>query len=656
MLDDKERFCTYAASLGLDVPEVHRVASPEEVADFDFAAPERVGRSYVLKSIAYDPVHRLDLTQLPLPTREETRAFAASKPISADNPWLLQEFVTGDEYCTHATARSGRVQVSCCCESSASQLNYDQVEKPEIEAWVRTFVGATGATGQLSFDFIESPDGRVRAIECNPRTHSAITMLYDHPGVAAGYLDDGAPRGAAHGGEQTDVLDLPGGVAPARRAVAADAARPAAGDRRGHRRDLRRRRPAAAPDGAPPAPARRCCSAPWCAAPTGSRSTSTSASSSSRAATDARPSTAAGAAPDRLGGRRLPRRPVAALRRRLPGGDRRPRRATSSTWPSCSPDGRWCFPAGLGRDADRGGAVDAGRRGGRAAAGARPRRRRAAAVLPAGDDDLPRAARPARPALRRQPPRDDGARRPQGPRAGGRRGGRGAGAVEARCSGSGRRPPCRRRWSSSRSRPTTPTGSPWCWRTGDYDAALAAAFEVAGPGGEVLVESYVALGREVRCGVVERGRRAGRAAAGGVRRRRGDQADPRRRRQDRPGRRRRPPPGGQGRQPRLDRRRRRPADGPRGGARQAVPPRDGVPRLQPLRLPRRRRRDRRGSSRRGSTARSPSRASWRSWRRPPASSWRRCSPSWSSGPPSSARTHPVVPADRASSASRSRTA
>jgi D-alanine-D-alanine ligase len=39
----------------------------------------------------------------------------------------------------------------------------------------------------------------------------------------------------------------------------------------------------------------------------------------------------------------------------------------------------------------------------------------------------------------------------------------------------------------------------------DYPAALAEAFEHAGPDGEVLVETYVPLGREVRCGVVERG-------------------------------------------------------------------------------------------------------------------------------------------------------
>ncbi|NER00322.1 MAG: ATP-grasp enzyme, partial [Cyanothece sp. SIO2G6] len=34
-------------------------------------------------------------------------------------------------------------------------------------------------------------DGTVYPIECNPRTHSAITMFHDHPAVADAYLKDG---------------------------------------------------------------------------------------------------------------------------------------------------------------------------------------------------------------------------------------------------------------------------------------------------------------------------------------------------------------------------------------------------------------------------------------------------------------------------------
>ena len=48
-------------------------------------------------------------------------------------------------------------------------------------------------------------------------------------------------------------------------------------------------------------------------------------------------------------------------------------------------------------------------------------------------------------------------------------------------------------------------GLTWCATAGDFDAALAAAFEHSD---RVLVESYVELGREVRCGIHRAGRRA----------------------------------------------------------------------------------------------------------------------------------------------------
>ncbi|SHH57396.1 Predicted ATP-dependent carboligase, ATP-grasp superfamily [Jatrophihabitans endophyticus] len=186
MLDDKYEFARTAAKLGLDVPDTHLVTSADDV-------PERVDGAaapYVLKNLAYDPVNRLDLTPLPRPTPERTLAFARSKPISPERPWIVQSLLAGQEYCTHSTVRDGRVLVWACCASSAFQVNYAMVEQPEIERWVRDFVGPLRLTGQVSFDFIAGPDGRVRAIECNPRTHSAITMFHDHPDLAAAYLGE----------------------------------------------------------------------------------------------------------------------------------------------------------------------------------------------------------------------------------------------------------------------------------------------------------------------------------------------------------------------------------------------------------------------------------------------------------------------------------
>ena len=186
-LDDKYEFSVMATSLGLPVPDTHRISSASQVEAFDFTAGTD---PYILKSIPYDPVHRLDLTTLPRPSARQTAAFARSKPISADNPWIIQGLIRGREYCAHSTVRDGKVQVWCCCESSAFQVNYEMADKPEIEAWVRGFVGPLHLTGQFSFDFIQADDGRLYAIECNPRTHSAITMFYNHPDLARAYLDD----------------------------------------------------------------------------------------------------------------------------------------------------------------------------------------------------------------------------------------------------------------------------------------------------------------------------------------------------------------------------------------------------------------------------------------------------------------------------------
>lgn len=187
-LDDKFQFSQAARALDLAVPKSFLITDPEQVVGFDFSNERR---PYILKSIAYDSVRRLDLTKLPRRDPAETAAFARSLPISANSPWIMQEFIAGKEYCTHGTFRNGELRVHCCCESSAFQINYEHVEKPAIEAWIATFGAGLALTGQASFDFIEADDdGRIYAIECNPRTHSAITLFDDHPQLVEAYLGE----------------------------------------------------------------------------------------------------------------------------------------------------------------------------------------------------------------------------------------------------------------------------------------------------------------------------------------------------------------------------------------------------------------------------------------------------------------------------------
>lgn len=186
-LDDKYQFAKTAESFGLAVPKSYRITHPQQVIDFDFPQEPR---SYILKSIPYDSVRRLDLTRLPCETPEKTAEFVRSLPISESKPWIMQEFIPGQEYCTHSTLRNGELRMHCCCESSAFQVNYKNVNKLDIQQWVQTFAAKLNLTGQVSFDFIEAADdGKLYAIECNPRTHSAITLFYNQPAVAAAYLE-----------------------------------------------------------------------------------------------------------------------------------------------------------------------------------------------------------------------------------------------------------------------------------------------------------------------------------------------------------------------------------------------------------------------------------------------------------------------------------
>jgi predicted O-methyltransferase YrrM len=146
MLDDKFTFAEQARSLDLTIPKTYRITSPAQVLNFDFSNEKR---QYVLKSIPYDAKHRLDLTKLLCETPEATAAFVNHLPISEAKPWILQEFIPGQEYCTHSTVRDGRSTLYCCCQSSAFQVNYQQVDKPEIAAWVERSCRLFQVTGRL---------------------------------------------------------------------------------------------------------------------------------------------------------------------------------------------------------------------------------------------------------------------------------------------------------------------------------------------------------------------------------------------------------------------------------------------------------------------------------------------------------------------------
>lgn len=102
-------------------------------------------------------------------------------PTSA-NPWVVQGFVEGVDLCSFSVVHDGKVAAHVTYEhpktiEHAGGIEFVSVVEPETLAHVRTFVEATGYTGQISFDYLRHPDGVVSMVECNPRPTDGVALM-----------------------------------------------------------------------------------------------------------------------------------------------------------------------------------------------------------------------------------------------------------------------------------------------------------------------------------------------------------------------------------------------------------------------------------------------------------------------------------------------
>lgn len=142
---------------------------------------------------------RSDMTLMPFASPAKTRAHLQKVPrgISEAHPYVLQQFISGYEFCTHCHAVDGVPQsfLSCPssdmlmryvdCKTSYSNLIADRAEqwtRDFLEKWKKRLDGEGGKyhlTGHFSFDFIVDQSGTLYPIECNPRIHTAVVLLSD---------------------------------------------------------------------------------------------------------------------------------------------------------------------------------------------------------------------------------------------------------------------------------------------------------------------------------------------------------------------------------------------------------------------------------------------------------------------------------------------
>ena len=184
-LHDKSSFQELAEELGVRAPATAVARSRDELV----AATERFPRYFARAAFSRGGVELLT-NEGPLAGHVSIDDVAPSD----ESPWLVQEFVDGPMLCTYSTLHDGRATAHCAYRAPrqwehSTGIQFEAVDGAESLAVVETIGQALGYTGQVSFDFVVSPDGIV-IIECNPRTTDGI-LLMDPDQVAGGICDPG---------------------------------------------------------------------------------------------------------------------------------------------------------------------------------------------------------------------------------------------------------------------------------------------------------------------------------------------------------------------------------------------------------------------------------------------------------------------------------
>lgn len=106
-------------------------------------------------------------------------------------PWVAQEWLAGKNYCSFSICFEGKVMAHSAYPMDFVKkkkkghsstvggycLSFRAIHHEKIFLWIKNFVDKIHFTGHIAFDFIEMPDGRLYAIECNPRTTSGICLF-----------------------------------------------------------------------------------------------------------------------------------------------------------------------------------------------------------------------------------------------------------------------------------------------------------------------------------------------------------------------------------------------------------------------------------------------------------------------------------------------
>lgn len=198
-LHAKDRFVGLCRDLSLPAPETRAVADPDALE----AAVRDLG-DVVLKPVW----SRFGSRTLVSPTAEQARAVQPT----ANDPWVVQGRVVGEDVSLYAVCNSGRIDAFAAYGSDrrsrgGAALTF-RPPAADVVARLRPMADALAAyagNGQISCDAVIDAEGRPWLIECNPRATSGVHLFDRAPAFGRALM----------GRDRADPVNAPRHLGPA---------------------------------------------------------------------------------------------------------------------------------------------------------------------------------------------------------------------------------------------------------------------------------------------------------------------------------------------------------------------------------------------------------------------------------------------------------
>lgn len=183
------------AELNVPRPFSKNVKSPAEALQ----VIKEAGTPCIMKATAVlDDLGRNDMTLYPLkndkapryPLTVQRLESGLSVPISRETPYVVQQFIKGDEWCTHATVFDNRLLAFACCPSNDMLMLYEDWTRTPIgkmaRAWTEKFLKAWRSSERGKNESFTGHLSMVNPIceQILPLLMSAIRTLYDRKKTA----------------------------------------------------------------------------------------------------------------------------------------------------------------------------------------------------------------------------------------------------------------------------------------------------------------------------------------------------------------------------------------------------------------------------------------------------------------------------------------